>query len=197
MTDKFRKLIELLKQLPGVGEKSATRYALSFLNKDSNYLLELSEILQSMATENWKCKKCFNISAAGDLCNICIDENRHSDTICVVENIADLIAIENTGEFSGKYHVLEKLINPLNGVFPQDTTINELIERIKTEKITEIILALPATTEGDTTAEYIKQILANSNIKITKLARGVPVGNSLENIDNLTLSKSIKNRMPF
>ena len=195
MTDKFRKLIEQLKQLPGVGEKSATRYALSFLNKDSNYLLELSEILQSMATENWKCKKCFNIASEGDLCNICIDENRHDDIICVVENIADLIAIENTGEFSGKYHVLEKLINPLNGVFPQDTTINELVKRI--EKTTEIILALPATTEGDTTAEYIKQILANSNIKITKLARGVPIGNSLENIDNLTLSKSIKNRMPF
>ena len=197
MESKFQRLIQLLKHLPGVGDKSATRFAITLLNKDEKYLLELSEIIKSIALENWKCKKCFNIADNDGVCNICRDMKRDETIICVVANVSDLIAIEKTGEFTGKYHVIENLINPINGVFPEHTTINELINRVLKDNVKELILALPATTDGDTTAQYIKHLLKEKNIKITKLARGVPVGNSLDNIDNITLVKSLNNRTPF
>ncbi len=191
---RLEKIVNMLKLIEGIGEKSALRYALDLLNKDSSYLLELSELIRSMATDSWKCSKCFNITDSEGLCNICQDPERDNQILCVVQNIPSLVAIERTREFKGKYHVLENLINLLNGILPEDTTIPHLLKRLEEEEIKELIFAVPATNEGELTMDYIRKSLEGKKLKITRLASGVPIGNAPEHIDELTLIRSLAER---
>ena len=142
------------------------------------------------------CKNCFHI-AETELCEICSNTSRKSDTICVVQDVRDLLAIESTEQFYGQYHVLGGIISPMEGIGPDDLKIKELIDRIENQEINEIILALPATMEGDTTNFYIHRKIQDKNVKLTLISRGIGVGNQLEYIDELTLGKSLLNRSPY
>ena len=183
-------------KLPGIGKKTALRLVLHLLKQDKGVTTLFGETLQKMRNEIQFCQKCFNISD-GSICSICANSNRQKDTICVVENIRDVIAIENTQQFSGTYHVLGGIISPLDGIGPDQLTIEPLIERIKKDKVTELIFALNPTIQGDTTIYYIQKKLADSSCRITTIARGIAFGGELEYADEMTLGKSISNRQPI
>ncbi len=193
-SQRLEKIVGLLKRIEGIGEKSALRYALDLLGKDKGYLLELSQTLHSMATETWKCNICFNVTDDEELCSICQNPKRDNSIICVVQNISSLVAIEKTGEFKGKYHVLGALVNLLHGILPEDTRIPELLRRVRKENIQELIFAIPSTHEGEITMDYIRKSLEKHPVRITRLASGVPLGNAPEHIDELTLSRSLVER---
>jgi len=185
-----------LSRLPGIGKKTALRLALHILKDDELYAEKLGDAIVKMRREIKFCKRCNNISD-NDLCEICTNHKRDENTICVVEDTRDVMAIENTAQFNGLYHVLGGIINPMEGIGPNDIAIRHLIERINTEEIKEIILALPATVEGDTTNYYIFKLVKEFGIKVTTIARGVAIGDELEYTDEITLGRSILNRLPF
>lgn len=185
-----------LSKLPGIGSKTALRLALHLLRKDPNVAFSLGNALIEMRKSISYCPRCHNISDNG-LCSICSDHHRDSKTICVVENVKDVITIERTHEHHGLYHVLGGLISPLDGISPSELEIESLVERVAEEGIKEVILALSPTMEGDTTNFYIYRKLADLPVKLTMLARGVSIGNELEYTDELTLGKSIINRTLF
>ncbi|GCD79338.1 recombination mediator RecR [Schleiferia thermophila] len=185
-----------LAKLPGIGRKSAIRLALHILAKGPEFGLSLAESIHSLATETKQCQRCHNISES-DICQICADERRDSTRICVVEDVRDVLAIENTGQFKGYYHVLGGVINPMAGVGPQDLYVADLPERVEKTGCEEVIVALPATAEGDTTAFYVYKKLKHLPITISALARGVAIGEELEYADEITLGRSILNRVPF
>lgn len=185
-----------LSKLPGIGHKTALRLALHLLRQDENTAIALGESIIKMRKEIGYCHKCHNISESVE-CSICADKRRDNKTVCVVENVKDVLTIESTHEHRGLYHVLGGLISPMDGIGPDDIEINSLIERVANEEINEIILALSPTMEGDTTNFYIFRRLAEYPVKITMLARGVSIGNELEYTDELTLSRSIQNRILF
>lgn len=200
MNDYSSKLLESavseLSRLPGIGKKTALRLALHILKEDKGYAENLGNSIINMRNEIKFCKKCNNISDS-DTCNICANSKRDEKTVCVVEDIRDVLAIEKTSQFTGLYHVLGGIINPIEGIGPNDLNISHLIRRVNLEGIGEIILALPATVEGDTTNYYIYKLVREFDIKVTSLARGVAVGDDLEYIDEITLGRSILNRLPF
>lgn len=183
-------------RLPGIGKKTALRLVLYLLKKDKSEVNSFCESLTSLKENMKYCKICHNISDT-EICDICSQKSRHSDIICVVENIRDVMAIENTHQFNGLYHVLGGIISPMDGIGPSELEINSLIERVKKGKISEIILALSTTMEGDTTNFYIYKKLKDSSVKISTLSRGVSIGNELEYTDEITLGRSIKNRQDF
>jgi recombination protein RecR len=183
-------------KLPGIGKKTALRLVLHLLKQDKGVTTLFGETLQKMRNEIQFCQKCFNISD-GSICSICANSNRQKDTICVVENIRDVIAIENTQQFSGTYHVLGGIISPLDGIGPEQLTIDPLIERVTKDKVTELVFALNPTIQGDTTIYYIQKKLANHPCRITTIARGIAFGGELEYADEMTLGKSISNRQPI
>lgn len=185
-----------LSKLPGIGRKTALRLALHLLRQDESVADALGRSVVEMRHNIRYCSVCHNISEA-EVCPICADSRRDRETVCVVENVRDVLTIESTHEFHGLYHVLGGLISPLDGVSPSDLEIESLVERVKAEGITEIILALSPTMEGDTTNFYIFRKLASLPVKITMLARGLAIGNELEYADELTLGRSIQNRVPF
>ena len=187
--------VEEIAKLPGIGRKTALRLALHLLKQEKEDILDLSEALVRLREETRYCDQCFNISDA-PTCAICAGTKRDRSVICVVEDTRDVMAIENTSQYFGLYHVLGGVISPIEGVGPSDLTIEPLVQRIlnKEENIEEVILALPATMEGDTTAFYISKKLKDSEVKITSIARGVPVGGELEYTDEITLGRSIMNR---
>ena len=185
-----------LSRLPGIGKKTALRLALHILKDDELYAEKLGDAIVKMRREIKFCKRCNNISD-NDLCEICANHKRDENTICVVEDTRDVMAIENTAQFNGLYHVLGGIINPMEGIGPNDIAIRHLVERINTEEIKEIILALPATVEGDTTNYYIFKLVKEFGIKVTTIARGVAIGDELEYTDEITLGRSILNRLPF
>lgn len=185
-----------LSRLPGIGKKSALRLALHILGEDSSFAERLGNAITKMRNEIVFCKKCNNISDA-ELCEICSNSKRDENTICVVEDTRDVLAIENTAQFNGLYHVLGGIINPMEGIGPNDLYIGHLIQRVNNEEIREVILALPATVEGDTTNYYIYKLLKEFGIKVTSIARGIAIGNDLEYTDEITLGRSIINRLPF
>ena len=182
-------------KLPGIGKKTALRLVLHLIKQDAQEVEHFSQTISRMRAEIRFCKRCFNISDA-ELCNICSNKLRGNDTICVVENIRDVIAIESTQQFNGVYHVLGGIISPLDGVGPDQLTIDALVERIKTEQIKEIIFALNPNIQGDTTIYYIGRKLKDIPVKITTIARGIAFGGELEYADEMTLAKSISNRIP-
>ena len=184
-------------KLPGIGRKTALRLALHLLKQDKERAHSLGEAVIKMRDEIQYCRVCHNISES-EVCPICSDPTRDTSTVCVVENVKDVMSIGNTHQHHGLYHVLGGLISPIDGIGPQDIEIDSLVERVKAGGIAEVILALSATMEGDTTNFYIFRKLAPyPEVKITMLARGVSVGNEIEYTDELTLGRSIQNRTLF
>ena len=184
-------------KLPGIGRKTALRLVLHLLKQDKQNARQVGEAIIKLREEIQYCKVCHNISET-EVCPICADQLRDASTICVVENVKDVMSIENTHQHHGLYHVLGGLISPMDGIGPQDIEIESLEERVKSGEVKEVILALSATMEGDTTNFYIFRRLAPyPDVKITMLARGVSVGNEIEYTDELTLGRSILNRTLF
>jgi recombination protein RecR len=181
-------------KLPGIGKKTALRLVLHLLKQDADEVSHFSHIIAKMRAEIRFCSQCYNVSD-GERCNICINKLRGNETICVVENIRDVIAIESTQQFNGLYHVLGGAISPLDGIGPDQLTIDALVERIKNESIKELIFALNPTIQGDTTIYYIGRKLKEVPVKITTIARGIAFGGELEFADEMTLAKSISNRI--
>ena len=185
-----------LAKLPGIGRKTALRLALHLLRQDEEIAVGLGEALIEMRRNIRYCSRCHNISES-EQCELCSNPRRDPLTVCVVENVKDVLTIEATREFHGLYHVLGGVISPLDGVSPSDLEIESLVERVKSEGIREVILALNPTIEGDTTNFYIFRKLADTGVNISILARGISIGNELEYTDELTLGRSILNRVPF
>ena len=181
-------------KLPSIGKKSALRLVLHLLKKEQNEVEQFSEALSKMRSEIKFCSRCFNVSDTV-ICNICINPMRQQHLLCVVENIRDVIAIESTQQFNGLYHVLGGIISPLDGIGPEQLTIGALVERIKSEEIEEVIFALNPNIQGDTTIYYIGRKLKEVKVKITTIARGIAFGGELEYADEMTLAKSIANRI--
>lgn len=192
----LERAVEELSKLPGIGKKTALRLALHLLRKENDEVKALGESLIEMRENITYCSRCHNISEE-EVCEICSDNHRDQTTLCVVENVKDVITIESTHQHHGLYHVLGGLISPLDGIGPSDIEIESLVERVDKEEIKEVILALSPTMEGDTTNFYIYRKLEGKSVKVTMLARGLSVGNELEYADELTLGKSIQNRIPF
>lgn len=188
--------VEEFSKLPGVGKKTALRYVLHLLKQSPDELQKWSATITRLAEEIHYCEVCFAISEQPK-CEICSNESRDHTTICVVEDIRDLIAVENTSQYRGTYHVLGGIISPINGIGPMDLTIEPLLKRIETNAIKEVILALPSTMEGDTTNFYLNKRLSPFKLSISALARGVPVGDELEYTDEVTLGQSIILRVPY
>jgi recombination protein RecR len=182
-------------KLPGIGKKTALRLVLHLIKQDAGEVSHFSEVISKMRNEIKFCSRCYNISDK-IICSICNNTMRKQDILCVVENIRDVIAIENTQQFNGVYHVLGGIISPLDGIGPDQLTIEPLIERIQKENISEIIFALNPTIQGDTTIYYISKKLKDNPVKITTIARGIAFGGELEYADEMTLAKSITNRIP-
>ncbi len=184
-------------QLPGIGRKTALRLVLYLLKQQEDVATRFGESIIKLRKEIRYCRVCHNISES-EVCPICSNPSRDRSTVCVVENVKDVMSIENTGQHHGLYHVLGGLISPMDGIGPQDIEIDSLVERVKSGEVREVILALSATMEGDTTNFYIYRKLAPyPDVKITILARGVSVGNEIEYTDELTLGRSIQNRTLF
>ncbi len=181
-------------KLPGIGKKTALRLVLHLLKQDEGDVSHFSHTISRMRSEIKFCRNCYNIADA-DLCNICSNRMRGSEIICVVENIRDVIAIESTQQFNGLYHVLGGIISPLDGVGPDQLTIDALVERVKTGAVKEIIFALNPNIQGDTTIYYIGKKLKDIPVKITTIARGIAFGGELEYADEMTLARSISNRI--
>lgn len=192
----LEKAVSELSKLPGIGRKTALRLALHMLRKEKSEARALGESIIEMRENISYCSRCHNISEE-ETCPICTDSRRDQKTVCVVENVKDVITIEATHQHHGLYHVLGGLISPLEGIGPSDIEIESLVERVAAERIEEVILALSPTIEGDTTNFYIFRKLSDLPVKVTMLARGLSVGNELEYTDELTLGKSIQNRIPF
>ncbi|HEU4610383.1 MAG TPA: recombination mediator RecR [Chitinophagaceae bacterium] len=182
-------------KLPGIGKKTALRLVLHLLKQEPQQVEAFGEAIIKMRREIKFCQRCFNV-ADGELCSICSNSLRKQDIICVVENLRDVIAIESTQQFSGTYHVLGGIISPLDGLGPDQLNIETLLERVNKEKTEELIFALNPTIQGDTTIYYIQKKLQGLPVRITTIARGIAFGGELEFADELTLARSISNRLP-
>lgn len=192
----LEKAVNEMSQLPGVGKRTALRLVLHLMRQPQQQTLDLSEALSQMRTEIKFCKSCHNISDT-EICEICANPNRVDDIVCVVEDIRDVMAIENTSSFKGLYHVLGGKISPMDGIGPNELNIQSLVEKVKQGKVTELIFALGSTMEGDTTNFYIYKQIQDYDVKTSTIARGISVGNELEYTDEVTLGRSIINRIPF
>ncbi|MBN3580860.1 recombination protein RecR [Algoriphagus aestuarii] len=189
-----------ISRLPGIGKKTALRLALHLLKQNEVHTEALTLALSKMRQEVQYCKSCHNISDS-ELCSICASMKRDKTVICVVEDIRDVLAIENTNQFQGTYHVLGGVISPIQGIGPEELTIESLLERVKNpaseEPVQEVILALSGTMEGDTTSFYLAKRLKENNVKVSTIARGIPVGGELEYTDEVTLGRSIMTRINY
>ena len=192
-TNSLQELIEYFKLLPGIGEKNAERLAFAVLKFSDEQVEGFSDSLKNVKNKIKKCEICNNLTE-NDKCDICLDQSRSSDVLCVVENTKNLILFEKANVFNGKYHVLEGLISPLEGINPEDIKINQLINRIKDEKIKEVILALTPNIEGETTSGYILKMLEGYDVSVTKIAAGIPVGADMEYLDPLTIQMAMQGR---
>lgn len=192
----LEKAVNEMSQLPGIGKRTALRLVLHLLRQPQDQTSQLAIALQTMRHEIKFCKSCHNISDT-DLCDICANPRRTEDIICVVEDIRDVMAIENTSSFRGLYHVLNGKISPMDGIGPNDLNIQTLVEKVKSGKVKELIFALSSTMEGDTTNFYIYKQIQDVEVTISTIARGISVGNELEYTDEVTLGRSILNRIPF
>lgn len=188
--------VEEIAKLPGIGKKTALRLALHLLKRDEKQTRSLTDSLVRMRTQTSYCRQCHNISD-GELCNICTSPKRDESLICVVEDTRDVLAIENTAQYRGLYHILGGVISPLEGIGPADLHIESLLARTSSSSVQEIILALSPTMEGDTTAFYLTKRLRQFPIKITTIARGIPIGGNLEYADEITLGRSIVSRIAY
>jgi recombination protein RecR len=182
--------------LPGIGKKTALRLVLHLINQPAEVSEQFGEAIVKMRRDIRQCSKCYNLSDES-ICSICSDRHRDQSLICIVENIRDVMAIEETGQYRGLYHVLGGIISPIEGVGPADLTIDALIQRVQEQEVKEVIMAISPTIEGDTTIFYISKKLAPQDVKVSTIARGVSFGGELEYADELTLGRSIIARMPY
>lgn len=185
-----------MSQLPGIGKRTALRLVLHLLRQPASQTQELAKALSALREGVIFCKKCHNIADA-ETCQICANPKRDASLVCVVEDIRDVMAIENTGQYQGLYHVLGGKISPMEGIGPQDLTIESLLKRVQEGEVKELIFALSSTMEGDTTNFYIFKQLERSGVRTSTIARGIAVGDELEYADEVTLGRSIQNRIPF
>ena len=183
-------------RLPGIGKRTALRLVLHLLRQSKEHTKYLTQALDTLVDEIKKCKECHNISDV-PVCEICSNPNRDKSTVCVVEDIRDVMAIENTAQFRGVYHVLGGKISPMEGIGPNHLTIESLIEKVRDKQVKEIVFAMSSTMEGDTTNFYIYKQLKEYDVKMSAIARGISVGDELEYADEVTLGRSIVNRIPF
>jgi recombination protein RecR len=192
----LEKAVNELSRLPGIGRKTALRLALHLLRQERQEVEALGHSIITMRNEVIYCRNCHNISDE-EFCTICRNPSRDHSLICVVEDIRDVMAIEKTNQFTGVYHVLGGVISPIEGIGPLDINIASLIERIDAQTVGEVILALPTTIEGDTTGFYISRKITGENIRLSAIARGISIGDELEYTDEVTLGRSIVNRVPY
>ncbi|WP_096784670.1 recombination mediator RecR [Rhodobacter sp. CZR27] len=192
----IERLIELMARLPGLGPRSARRAVLMMLKKRGAVMAPLAQVMAEVAASACDCARCGNITGA-DLCDICRDERRATGELCVVEDVADLWALERAGAFRGRYHVLGGVLSALDAVGPEDLRIPRLAERVREEGITEVILALNATVDGQTTAHYIADVLEPLGVQVTSLAQGVPIGGELDYLDDGTIGAALRARRRF
>ncbi len=190
------KAVESLSKLPGIGKRTALRLALHLLKRDEMDVEILGNSLINMRNQTLYCNICKNISDT-ETCNICNDTSRNHKIICVVEDVRDVMAIENTMQYKGVYHVLGGVISPIEGISPDDLHLESLFERVKNQDIEEVFIALPTTIEGDTTIFFIYKNIKDSGVQISTIARGISIGNELEYTDEITLGRSIINRVPY
>lgn len=183
-------------RLPGIGNKTALRLVLHLLKQSDNEVYRFTQALNTLKEKIQSCKECYNISDEA-VCDICLSLKRDKGIICVVEDTRDIMAIENTNQYQGVYHVLGGLISPMDGVGPSDLKIEGLLERLRKNEVREVILALSATMEGDTTIFYLYRKLKDFNIQISTIARGIAFGGELEYVDEITLGRSIQTRIPY
>ena len=191
--ESIQNLIENFKKLPGVGEKSAERYAFAAIELDKDEIEDFSKSLLDVKTKIKKCSLCNHLTEH-ELCSICSDDTRDKKTICVVEDTKNVILFEKLSVFNGVYFVLDGLISPLDGIGPEDLNIDELIKRIKNENISEVILAIKPSIEGETTLLYIQKLLEGMDVVVTRIAHGIPLGADIEYIDSLTLTLALQDR---
>jgi recombination protein RecR len=187
------KLIQQLSRLPGIGQKSATRVALHILESDRELAENLARSLLQVKQSIRFCSRCYNFTDE-DPCLICQDENRANGILCIVEEPGDQVAIEESGAFKGRYHVLHGVLSPLDGIGPEDLKIAELISRLNRERIEEVILATNPTTEGEATVSFLTKVLSDKGVKITRIALGVPMGGDLKYMDSMTVRHALKSR---
>ena len=191
--ESLNNLIEEFQKLPTVGRKSAERLAMNIVERDETDIKDFARSLMQVKEKIHRCEICGNLTEA-QVCDICKDITREEDFICIVEEVKDLIAIEKSGAFRGKYHVLGGLISPSDGIGPDELNIDKLLNRIDSEGINEVILAISSTIEGETTTLFLTSLLNEKNIRVTKIAQGIPVGSNLEYFDQLTLERAIEDR---
>ena len=189
----LKQLMDSFKQLPGIGEKTAERLALAVLSMDLEKAESFSQSIIDVKNKIKKCSVCHNLTEE-EVCTICTDDTRDNHTICVVEEAKDIILFENIGSFHGKYHVLDGLISPLDGVNPDNLNISNLVERVQNEDVHELIIAVTPSIEGETTALYLSKIFENTGVVVSKIAHGVPLGTDMEYIDALTLEMALEDR---
>ena len=188
-------LINAFSRLPGIGPKTASRLTFFLLTAPEDLSRDLAQALQTLKSGTGKCQVCFNITVAGRTeCEICTNADRDGSLICVVEEPLDVLALERTGGYQGRYHVLHGALSPIEGIGPDDLTIRELLERVRTGEVKEVILATNPSMEGDATAMYLGQRLAPLHVRVTRLARGLPVGGDLEYADQGTLLRALSGR---
>ena len=192
----IERAVDEISSLPGIGKKTALRLVLHLIRKDESAVMQFADAITKVKKDIKNCSKCNNLSDEV-VCSICNNPTRLDSIICVVEDIRDVMAIESTGQFRGKYHVLGGVISPMDGIGPSDLFISSLPERIVNENTKEILLALNTTMEGETTSFYIYKKIKDLDVKITSIARGVAIGDELEYTDEITLGRSIINRMPY
>ena len=193
----LQEAVDALSNLPGIGKKSALRLALFMINNDRQAILkDFLQPIQKMIEDIKFCQTCYNLSD-GESCAICLQRSHRAETICVVESVRDVMAIEETGQYNGLYHVLGGVISPLDGISPEDLTIGSLVERAKSETVNEIIMAISPTIEGETTIYYLSKKLKDCEVQVSQLARGISFGGELEYADEITLGRSIATRTPY
>ena len=191
--DSLNNLINSLKKLPSIGEKSAERLAFAIMNMEDEDINLFSSSILDVKSKIKKCSICGNITES-DKCNICINNDRDDSIICVVEDSKNIITLEKMGSYNGKYHVLNGLISPMNGKGPNDIEISSLVNKVKNNEIKEVIIAISPTLEGETTALYISKLLESTNVLVSKIAYGIPMGADMEYLDPMTLSMALNNR---
>ena len=192
----LEKAVEEFAKLPGIGKKTALRLVLNLLNREVDDVTRFATAITSLREEIRFCKKCHNISDI-EICQLCSNPSRDNSTLCVVEDIRDVMAIENTQQYRGLYHVLGGVISPMDGIGPQHLNIESLIDKVNSGEVKEIIFALSTTMEGDTTNFYIFKKLKETSVKVSTIARGIAFGDELEYADEITLGRSIANRLPY
>lgn len=193
-TGSLRALIDELGRLPGIGPKSAQRMAFHILKIPAEDARRLADAIVAVKDRTTLCARCFNVAEAGGLCEVCADDRRDPHVVCVVEDPRDIVAVERTHQFKGRYHVLQGALNPLEGIGPDQLRVRELLGRVESEKITEAILCTNPNLEGEATAMYLARILSPLGITVTRIASGLPVGGDLEYADELTLGRAIEGR---